>query len=118
MSNVNQVTSQGQPEYMVKNIPPEGTIDVERPQIYFGEEPYPNVIVNSKVDEFDYPTGDENQSHRFEARSGIPLKGLHRLLFALEEKSCRMLVSDQITNDSQYIATRHIMRRVKKIDRS
>src|SRR5690625_8027173 len=38
MSHVNQVTSQGQPEYMVKNIPPEGTVDVTRTQIYFGEE--------------------------------------------------------------------------------
>ncbi|MBU5467147.1 UPF0182 family protein [Virgibacillus sp. MSJ-26] len=115
MSHVNQVTSQGQPEYMVKNIPPEGTVDVTRPQIYFGEEPYPNVIVNSKVDEFDYPTGDENQSHRFEAESGIPLKGINRFLFALEEKSFRMLVSDQITKDSQFLATRNIMDRVKKI---
>lgn len=115
MSHVNQVTSQGQPEYMVKNIPPEGTVDVTRPQIYFGEEPYPNVIVNSKVDEFDYPTGDENESHRFEADSGIPLKGLNRFLFALEEKSFRMLVSDQITKDSQFLATRNIMDRVKKI---
>jgi len=115
MSHVNQVTNQGQPEYMVKNIPPEGTIDVERPQIYFGEEPYPNVIVNSKVDEFDYPTGDENESHRFEADTGIPLKGINRLLFALEEKSFRMLVSDQITKESQFLATRNIMDRVNKI---
>src|SRR5699024_3107697 len=62
--HVNKVTKQGQPEYMMSNIPVEGTLDVERPQIYFGEEDYPNVIVNSKVDEFDYPTGDENATNR------------------------------------------------------
>lgn len=115
VSHVNQVTKQGQPEYMVKNIPSEGTIDVKRPQVYFGEEDYPNVIVNSKVDEFDYPTGDKNESHRFEAKSGIPLKGLNRLLFSLEEKSFRMLFSDQVTKDSQFLATRNIMDRVNKI---
>src|SRR5699024_12659683 len=70
MSNVNKVTKQGQPEYMMSNIPVEGTLDVERTQIYFGEEDYPNVIVNSKVDEFDYPTVDENATNRYEVESG------------------------------------------------
>src|SRR5699024_11273232 len=46
MSHVNTVTKQGQPDYMIKNIPAEGVIDVKRPQIYYGEEDYPNVIVN------------------------------------------------------------------------
>src|SRR5699024_2506168 len=78
MSHVNQLTSQDQPDSFVKNIPPEGTIDITRPQIYFGEEPHPNVIVNSKVDEFDYPTGEETESHRFEADSGIPLTRFKR----------------------------------------
>src|SRR5699024_308403 len=55
MSHVNQVTEQGQPKYMLKDIPPKGVLDVKRPQIYFGEEQNQNVIVNSKVDEFDYP---------------------------------------------------------------
>src|SRR5699024_12772580 len=91
---------------MVKDIPAEGTIDVSRPQIYFGEEPYPNVIVNSKVDEFDYPTGDHNETHRFEERTGIPLKGMNRLLFAINEGSFRMLVSDQLTDESQLLDTR------------
>lgn len=115
MSHVNKVTKQGQPEYMIKNIPSEGILDVTRPQIYFGEEPYPNVIVNTKVDEFDYPTGDENETNRFEERTGIPLTGINRLLFALDEGSFRMLISDQLTKESQLLATRNIMDRVKRI---
>lgn len=115
MSHVNKVTSQGQPEYMIKNIPSEGTIEVTRPQIYFGEEPYPNVIVNTKVDEFDYPTGDENVTNRYEAKTGIPLQGINRLLFAINEGSLRMLVSDQLTEESQLLDTRNIMDRVKRI---
>ena len=115
MSHVNKVTSQGQPEYMIKNIPGEGEFDIQREQIYFGEEPYPNVIVNTKVDEFDYPTGDENETTRFEERTGIPLTGLNRVLFALSEGSFRMLVSDQLTSESQLLDTRNIMDRVKRI---
>ncbi|RYG74190.1 UPF0182 family protein [Lentibacillus lipolyticus] len=115
MSHVNQVTPQGQPEYMLKNLPPEGVLDVSRPQIYFGEEPYKNVIVNSAVEEFDYPSGDENVDTRFDAETGIPLSGINRLLFALDEGSFRMFISDQVTDDSQLLATRNIMDRVNRI---
>lgn len=115
MSHVNKVTNQGQPEYMMRNIPVEGMLDVTRPQIYFGEEPYPNVIVNTKVDEFDYPTGDENATNRYEEKFGIPLQGMNRLLFAMKEGSVRLFVSDQLTKESQLLQRRNIKERVKEI---
>ncbi|SFB07246.1 hypothetical protein SAMN04488072_106197 [Lentibacillus halodurans] len=115
MSHVNKVTAQGQPEYMLQDLPPEGVMDVERPQVYFGEQSYPNVITNSEVDEFDYPAGDENMNNRYEADTGIQLSGMNRLLFAINEGSFRMLVSDQLTDDSQLLATRNIMDRVERI---
>lgn len=115
MSHVNKVTNQGQPQYMMKNIPSEGDIDIKRPQIYFGEEKYPNVIVNSKVDEFDYPTGEENATNRYEEDAGIPLTTMNRLLFAIKEGSFRLFVSDQITSESKFLETRNIKDRVKRI---
>lgn len=115
MSHVNKVTKQGQPEYMLNNIPVEGLLDVERPQIYFGEEDYPNVIVNSKVDEFDYPTGDENATNRYEGKNGIPLQGFNKFLFAVKEASARMFVSDQLTEESQLLQTRNINDRIREI---
>ncbi|MBP3039565.1 UPF0182 family protein [Bacillaceae bacterium Marseille-Q3522] len=115
MSQVNDVTSQGQPQYMVQNLPSEGEVDVSRPQIYFGEEDYNSVIVQSKVDEFDYPSGDENVATRYEEESGIPLDGLNRFLFALDEGSFRMFVSGQITGESRLLQTRNIVERVKRI---
>ncbi len=116
MSHVNKVTKQGQPEYLMKNVPSEGVLDIKRPQIYFGEEPYPNVIVNSKVDEFDYPTGEENETNRYEAKdAGIPLTGYKKWLFALSEGSFRMLVSDQLTKESQLLDTRNIKDRINRI---
>lgn len=115
MSQVNAVTSQGQPEYLVRNLPPQGVIDVTRPQIYFGEEDYDSVIVNSNVDEFDYPAGEENVTTRYEEEKGIQLSGLNRLLFALNEGSFRILVSGQISGESQLLQTRNIMDRVNRI---
>ncbi|GEN45924.1 UPF0182 family membrane protein [Alkalibacillus haloalkaliphilus] len=115
MSHVNELTEQGQPEYILQDLPPEGDIEVTRPQIYFGEEHSNNVIVNTEVDEFDYPTGDENMSYRYSADSGVSLSGLNRLLFSLDEGSFRMLVSDQLNEESQLLATRNIMDRVQRI---
>ncbi len=115
MSQVNEVTSQGQPEYIVKNIPPEGVVNVERPQVYFGELDHPNVIVNSAVDEFDFPSGEENMTNTYEGDMGIQLSGLNRYLFALNEGSLRMLVSDQLSNKSQLLDTRNIVERVNRI---
>ncbi|MEN2465146.1 UPF0182 family protein [Ornithinibacillus sp. FSL M8-0202] len=115
MSHVNQVTPQGQPEYMLNNLPPQGVIDISRPQIYFGEEPYDEVIVNSKKEEFDYPEGGDNATSRYEADNGIPMTGLNRLLFAIDTGNFRMLVSDQITKESLLLHTRNIVDRVNKI---
>ncbi|MET3682661.1 uncharacterized membrane protein (UPF0182 family) [Alkalibacillus flavidus] len=115
MSLVNEITDQGQPEYLVQDIPPEGELDITKPQIYFGEEQSQNVIVDTKVDEFDYPMGDSNQSTRFDAETGISLSGINRLLFSISEGSLRMFTSDQLTDDSQLLATRNIRDRVERI---
>lgn len=115
MSHVNEVTREGQPKYMIKDIPPEGSIEVTKPQIYFGEGHFPNVIGNSNYEEFDYPQEGENVSTKFDANSGIDMTPFNRLLFALREKSFRLLVSDQITAESQYLETRNIAERVRRI---
>ncbi|NIK11050.1 UPF0182 family protein [Alkalibacillus almallahensis] len=115
MSQVNEIDSQGQPEYLVQDIPAEGEVEITRPQIYFGEEQAQNVMVNTQVDEFDYPMGDSNQSYRFSEDTGISLAGINRTLFSISEGSFRMFTSDQITDDSQLLATRNIEDRVERI---
>lgn len=115
VSNVNEITPEGQPEYIVKDLPPEGSIEVTRPQIYFGENDYHSVIVNTSIDEFDFPDQDESATHRFEERSGIPLTGLNRFLFAIDEKSYRYIISRQLTDESQLLQTRNIYDRVTRI---
>ncbi len=115
MSHVNEIDQQGQPEYLLQDLPTEGAIELERPQIYFGEEDNKSVIVNTNVDEFDYPQGEVNASTRYEANSGIPLQGINKLLFSIKEGSFRMFVSDQLTNESQLLQTRNIKERVNRI---
>ncbi|RPF55336.1 UPF0182 family protein [Aquisalibacillus elongatus] len=111
MSHVNEIDSQGQPEYIMQDFPAEGVFDLERPQIYFGEESADSVIVNTNVEEFDYPNND----NRYEANTGVPLQGINKLLFSIKEGSFRMFVSDQLTDESQLLETRNIKERVNRI---
>lgn len=115
MSHVNQITDEGQPKYMVKNVPPKGSVNIDKSQIYFGEESYDSVIVDSGVAEFDYPSGSDNKETRFKADSGISLNGINRLLFAIKERDARILISDQVTSDSQLLETRNIKKRLNRI---
>ena len=59
MSPVDMVSEGGLPEFYVKDIPPVG-MEIERPEIYYGEKTDNFVVVNTKTEEFDYPTGEEN----------------------------------------------------------
>src|SRR5699024_12835866 len=55
-------------------------------------------------------------SNRYEeSDAGIPLTGYKKWLYAMSEKSIRMLVSDQLTDESQVHDTRNIKERVNRI---
>src|SRR5699024_9704572 len=56
-----------------------------------------------------------NKNTHYDADSGIPMAGLNRLLFAINEKDPRMFVSDQVKSDSQLLQTRNIIDRLNRI---
>lgn len=118
VSQVDQVTSSGQPDVIEGNIPPETSVDVlkiERPEIYFGELSNDYVIVNTKEAEFDYPDGSENKYTSYEGTSGIKLNLLNRILYAIREGNIKILVSSNITSQSRIIYYRNVVQRVEKI---
>lgn len=118
LSKVNSVTANGQPDVLVKNIPPESSVNeikITRPEIYFGELTNDYVIVNGDEQEFDYPDGNENKYTKYKGKAGITLNPINRLLFSIREGSMKMLVSSNINNDSRIIINRNIVDRVEKI---
>lgn len=118
LSRVDAVTPSGQPEVMIKNIPPVSKvkeITVDQPEIYFGELSNNYVLVNTDEDEFDYPDGDKNKYSRYEGNAGIELNLVNRLMFSIREGSLKLLVSSNINNDSKIIINRNVMNRVRKI---
>nr|WP_312576645.1 UPF0182 family protein [Sedimentibacter sp.] len=117
LSPVNEVTVQGQPEMIVKNIPPTTNTDLKitRPEIYFGEKTNEYVILNTDEKEFDYPSGSDNEETFYEGSAGIKLSLMNRVLFSIREGSYKLLISNNINKDSRIVINRNILQRVYEI---
>ncbi|WP_432416181.1 UPF0182 family membrane protein [Thermoanaerobacterium aotearoense] len=117
MSTVNDVTATGQPDMVIKNIPPVSStnIKITRPEIYFGELTNTYAIVNTKTGEFDYPAGDTNKENFYSGKSGIPMTFLNKLLYTIYTGNIKILLSTDITADSRMLLFRNIKDRVQRI---
>ena len=80
LSPVNQVTPQGLPVLLIKDIPPRSSVDLKvgQPEIYFGELSNDHVFVNTGTKEFDYPEGEKNVYKNYEGSGGFPVDSLIR----------------------------------------
>ncbi len=124
MVPVNEVTNEGQPRLFIGNLPPvsvPGTPPITQPRIYFGERPSNYLVVGAQQNEFDYPTGDDSvggsgTQTRWTGTTGIPLDTtFQRLLFALRFRDLNLLISDQVTRDSQLLFHRSLDDRISRI---
>lgn len=116
---VNEVTKEGLPLLFVKDLPPVSStesLSVQKPEIYFGELSSDYVFVNTKAEEFNYPSGDENVFTTYQGDGGVVLDSfLKKALFAANLGSLKMLLSNDINKDSRVLLNRNITSRVKKI---
>lgn len=115
---VNKVTSEGQPELWVENIPPVSSVpefEITQPEIYYGQLTNDYVIVNTQEPEFDYPIGDTNAQTTYQGEAGIPMTLGNKLLFSLDRANYKILFSNLITKDSKILLYRNVIQRVEKI---
>jgi uncharacterized protein len=114
---VNQVTSEGLPVLFVKDLPPvsTGSLRVSRPQIYYGELANEYVFVRTRQREFDHPEGETNVYAEYTGTGGVRVGNLlRRLLIAARFGSSKILLSQDITNDSRVLFYRHIRERAER----
>ncbi|HUR04553.1 MAG TPA: UPF0182 family protein, partial [Nonomuraea sp.] len=127
MVPVNEVTAEGQPQLLIRNLPPvsaNGAPEVAEPRIYFGEATNDYVVVGARQAEFDYPRGegdsaggtDAGVENRWSGTTGIKLDTtLSRLLFAARFRDLNLLISDQVTSGSQLLMHRNLAERLDLI---
>jgi hypothetical protein len=116
---VNQVTPEGLPVLFVKDIPPKSDVkelEIARPEIYYGEMSNDYVVTKTKSLEFNYPKGDENVYAAYEGTGGVQMNSLaKRVFYAVRFQSLKLLLSNDINNDSRILYYRTIAERVAKI---
>ena len=116
---VNRITSEGLPEFLVKDIPPQSTSGfpkVTRPQIYYGEVSNEYVLVKTKSQELDYPSGDQNVYTTYSGVGGIPLSSFFRkVAFAMRFGEIKILLSNDLTDESRIMMYRTVIQRVRQI---
>jgi len=119
MNPVNEVTAEGQPNFFIKDLPPQSrvpSIEVTRPEIYFGELTNDTIYVGSAREEFSYPSGDENVYTNYEGTGGIVLDSfLKRLAFAMRGSDPNVLLSNDITETTRVQYRRQIQERVREL---
>ena len=118
LSRVDKITASGQPDMLIGGIPPVSDVDeikITRPEIYYGELTNNYVLTNTSEEEFDYPDGNENKYTTYEGDAGIKLNPLNRFMFAVKERSLKLLVSGNVNSSSKILINRNIKERVKQI---
>jgi hypothetical protein len=117
LSPVNQVTREGLPVLFIKDLPPVSNVSlrVTRPQIYYGEIANEYVFVGTRQREFDHPSGEANVYAAYTGTGGIQVGDVwRRLLLSIRFGSSKVLLSQDITNDSRVLYHRNIMARARK----
>jgi len=119
MSPVTQKSTEGLPEFYLKDIPPVasgGAPAVTEPRIYFGQSTTGYVIVKGSTPEFDYPKGANNVYANYDGADGIAIGGTAwRTLFAWYFNDVNILLSRYITGESRIMLHRNIQDRVRTI---
>ncbi|TAN31497.1 UPF0182 family protein [bacterium] len=114
-SPVNAVVGEGLPDYVVGQLPPMGAVKVTQPAIYFGELTTNYALVPSNTREFDYPQGSQDVFTTYTGTHGVPMTGANRALWSLKLGDVNLLVSSQITNQTQLLYRRNIVDRVNEL---
>jgi len=124
VSPVNEIMENGMPRLFVKDIPPVSSypeLSIDEPRIYFGELTGHYVFVNSKLEEFDYPSsegsGEENVYTRYKGKAGIKIDSfIKKVIFALYlNEDIKVLFSEYIDENTKILLFRNILERVDKI---
>ncbi len=110
-------TTEGRPAFIVQGVPPEGTIPVQQPQIYYGERQDDYVLVNTLTREFDYAAeSDIPEFTTHEGNDGVKLDSIvKRLAFTLRFGDINILISNQVTLESRVLFHRQVQERVKQV---
>ena len=112
---MNAVVGEGLPVYVVGDLPPTGPLTVTQPAIYFGELTNDYALAPSNTREFDYPQGSQDVFTAYTGTHGVPMTELNKTLWSLKLGDFNLLVSSQVTSQTQMLYRRNIVARAQEL---
>jgi uncharacterized membrane protein (UPF0182 family) len=125
LSPANDVTTQGQPDFLVKDIPPvnlsdDPSLNIEQPRIYFSDHAETDyVIAGTSQQEVDFPIGSSGAdvaTNSYDGNGGVKLGGFfQRVAWALRFGNLDTLISDRLDSDSKVLLERNLRSRISRL---
>lgn len=119
MAEANQITPEGLPVLFVKDAPPiveTESLQLTRPELYYGEVMHEPVFVRTGEDEFNYPSGNENVFSRYDGTGGFPISSFPmRVAAALYEGDLNILLTTLLQDESRMMIRRNVSQRLASL---
>ncbi len=119
LAEANRISPSGLPDLLIRNAPVEvltPSLKLDRPEIYYGEESREPVFVRTTQPEFNYPSGSEDVSTRYEGKGGFPIGSLPlRLTAAWAMGDWNIVLSDALTDESRMMIKRSVSERLGEL---
>jgi uncharacterized protein len=116
MTPVTEVSPGGRPAFLLRDVPPRGQIELNRPEIYYGLKSLPFVVARSAMEEFNYPGPDGPVYTHYQGTGGVPLGSwLRRLLYSWQFRDLNLLISTEINPDSRLQYRRPVRERFSTV---
>ena len=117
LSAVNQVSSDGSPDFLVQDIPVTSaatSLQLSQPRIYYGETGTEYTLVKTKDQEFDYPgSGGQDVYRSYDGSGGISIGSfLNRTAFNIRFGTIKFWTASSLDSDSRIIIRNNIMARL------
>jgi uncharacterized protein len=119
VSPANAVTTDGKPDFTLKDIPLSGVPNINTPQVYFGENQAVDhySIVGTGQQEIDYVSNDgKDQTSTYKGIGGVPLSNpIKKAAFAARVGDLNPLISSLVTSKSKAMYLTNVRERASKV---
>lgn len=115
LAPANRFNSNGEPIFLIGDAPLENqledSVEINQPQIYFGEDISQYAVVGTSAAEFDFIDG-----YTYNGEGGIPMSSLFsRLAFAFRFGAIEPVISGIITDETEVMFARDVTERARRI---
>ena len=121
LADVSHIRPDGLPVFLIQNMPPEVTapgLKLVRPEIYYGETVHEPIFMDTRQEEFNYPSGGDNVHSVYAGKGGFTIASFPmRLAAAIDQGDFNILLTGYFTDRSRMMIRRKVRERLEYLAR-